>query len=379
MDQIIIQVQNYMNSSGCDLLFAASAENVFYLSDLEMTASACNPVLFAVQPLSPTVVLIPTVGRRVIFTASALKQYIDDKKLLADVYYYPSSLFLRFDAGVPAPEIYAPTLAACIRRYLSDFNLCNARIFGDEAFGLLCSRNSILAQPPAPAEKLLTACRARKVPEEIRRLRIASRVSYEAMEQVQKILSQGGSIREIDLFYQMREVIFRQRCQWNYTSLSAGPYSPDIYHQPVDYLLQDGDVVRMDVGAVWQGYGSDVARCCFYGTPHAEDERLYRVLCEAQIRMVEAARIGTDLSDLFHIGDQYIKAHGYPEYRRAGLGHSVGVTTEEHPFICPRNVGYQLEENMIFSIETPYYIKDKAGFNIEDILLITKGGHEILM
>ena len=378
MDQIIIQAQRYMKECGCDLLFVASAENVFYLSDMEMTASSCNPVLFAVQPLSPTVVLVPLSGKRVIFTASALKQYIDDNKIQADVYYYPSSLFLRFDEGVVRPEIYAPTLEECIRRYISDFCSVNCCIYGDEAFRLLCAKNNMLTERLFSAEALLTDCKVRKVPEEIHRLRIASKVSYAAMDRVKQILSSGGQIREIDLFFAMRDVIYNQRCQWNYTSLSAGPYSPDIYHTPCDYLLQDGDIVRMDVGAVWKGYGSDVARSYFYGVPRKEDDRLYQTLCEGQQRMVEAARPGLDIAELFEIGDSFIKTHGYPEYRRAGLGHSVGVLTEEQPFISPQNAGFILEENMVFSIETPYYIKDKAGFNVEDIILITKSGNEIL-
>ena len=379
MNQVVAQVQKYMASAGCDLLLAARGENVFYLSDLEVLPCCVNPVLFSIQLLSPTVVAVPAKGNLAIFTASALKQYLDDKKVDADVYYYPSSLFLRFDQGVSAPEIYGSSLEDCIRRYLSDFGKGEATAWGDENFLLLNRRMSLFQKEPASADRLLEFCRARKVPEEIRRLRIASRISYEAMDYVKQTLAQGGPIREIDLFYGMRDVIYRQRCQWNYTSLSAGPYSPDIYHQPCDYLLQEGDVVRMDVGAVYQGYGSDVARCYFYGTPRPEDERLYQVLCEAQGRMVEAAVPGLDIAQLFEIGDSYIKSHGYPEYRRVGLGHSVGVNTEEQPFIGPENAGVMIEPGMVFSIETPYYIKDKAGFNVEDIILITQTGNERLV
>jgi len=368
-----------MPDCGCDLLFGASAENVFYLSDMEMIPCSVNPVLYAVQPLSPTVVAIPASGKRVIFTASALKQYLDDKKIDADIYYYPSSLFLRFDEGVNVPEIYAQTLEDAIRKYISDFGYTNARIFGDDMFALLNQKKHILENQLNSGESFLEFCRARKVPEEIRRLRVASRVSYEAMAYVKKTLEEGGPIREDDLFYGMRDVIYHQRCQWNYTSLSAGPFSPDIYHQPCEYWLQDGDVVRMDVGAVYQCYGSDVARCYFYGTPKTEDQRLYETLCEAQRRMVEAARPGVDIADLFDIGDSYIKSHGFPEYKRASLGHSVGVITEEQPFISPKSRGTILEPNMVFSIETPYYIKDKAGFNVEDIVLITDHSNEILV
>lgn len=379
MDQIVSQMQRFMKRFNCGMLFCAGADSVLYLSDMEFTPSSCNPVLYAVQPLSPTVIMVPASGRRVIFTASALKQYIDDRRINADVYYYSSTLFIRYDPDISRPEIYAPSLKDCIKRYLSDFSCTGADVYGDEPFRIFNEKNTILADNILEAEPLLTACRAIKVPEEIRRLRIASRVSYEAMEQIRITLEEGGPIRENDLFYIMRDVIYRQRCQWNYTSLSAGPYSSDIYHRPCNYSLQDGDVVRMDVGAVWEGYGSDVARCYFYGKPKEEEKRLYETLCEAQHRMVEAAGPGCDLGELFHIGDTYIKSHGYPEYRRSGLGHSVGVLTEEQPFISPRNAGVIMEENMIFSIETPYYIKDKAGFNVEDILLITSNGHEILM
>ena len=379
MDRIIAQMQKNMVSVGCELVLVASAENVFYLSDMDMIPCCVNPVLYAVQPLSPTVVAVPATGKRVIFTASALKQYLDDKKVDGDIFYYPSALFLRFDEGILAPDIYAPSLEDCIRRYLSDCGFNCEGILTDEAFNTLNERKRMIPQSLSSADKLLQQCKLQKTPEEIRRLRIASRVSYEAMDYVKNRLAEGGPIREDDLFYGMRDVIYNQRCQWNYTSLSAGPYSPDIYHQPCEYWLQEGDVVRMDVGAVYRGYGSDVARCYYYGTPKIQDERLYNVLCAAQQRMVEAVHPGLDLAELFYIGDSYIKSHGYQEYHRAGLGHSVGVNTEEQPFISPESVGIVMEPNMVFSIETPYYIKDKAGFNVEDIVLVTEKGHEILI
>lgn len=378
MDQIITQLQDSMKKEGYDYLLAAGTVNVFYLSDMEMTASACNPVLYAVQPLSPTVILVPAVGARVIFTSGALKQYLDDRGISGEKLYYPTSLFVRYDEEIMAPQIYGETLECCVRRYFSDFSCTGKSIVCDTAFLNMARIGWKWREPFESAESLLIRCRSRKVTEEIQRLRLASRTSYDAMEAVQTALEEGGSLTELELFYRLRDVIYRNRCQWNFTSLSAGPYSPDIYHCPSQYKLRDGDVVRMDVGAVWSGYGSDVARTCFYGSPRKEDERLYQTLREAQKKMIESIRPGRDLGELFSLGDTFIKSHGYPEYHRAGLGHSVGIITEEEPFICPGNHGILMEENMVFSVETPYYIKDKAGFNVEDIILVTERGYEIL-
>ena len=377
MNATVLQFQKAMQNKELEVVLASGASNVFYLSDIPVTNVAVNPVLEAVQHLSPTVALVPSEGRLVVFTSAALKQYLDDRAYDAEVYYYPTSLFLEFPQGVSKPRIYAEDLETCIGKYLNVHTVKNGKLGIDSAFlsspGAECLQNT----PYGIADGFIQEMRAMKTEEEIRRMRIASCASYAAMERVEGLLKTGKPYTEEDLFYEARQEIFIRRCQWRFSSLMAGPYSADIYHQPRRYALKNGDVVRLDIGAVYQGYGSDVARTFFYGTPPEDYAKLYDTLCEAQHRMIESFKPGVPLTDVFSVGLEYVRAHGYPQYTRKLLGHSVGIETEERPYVESSN-DFVIRENMVFSLEVPYYIKERAGFNIEDIVLVTPNGCEFL-
>lgn len=227
------------------------------------------------------------------------------------------------------------------------------------------------------ADSLIMRQRLVKTGEEINRMRIAANASYSGMERVEELLNTGGKFSEIELFYEARKVILNHHCQWQFTSVMAGPFGADIYHQPTDYIIQDGDFVRMDFGAVYEGYSSDVARTISVGAPNPEYVRLASVLREGVNLIIEALKPGVRLGDLFHLGQNYIRKHGYPQYNRHLLGHSIGIEVEEQPFI-ESNSDFIVEPNMVFSVETPYYIKDLAGFSHEDIVLVRENGAELL-
>jgi|GEM_PF-2442689 len=377
MVDAIGRTQQAMAKQDYEAIVVAGASNVFYLTDFAVTPIAVNPILDALAHLYPIVVLVPVQGHLVIFADESLKQYADDLNLQADLRYYPSGLFLEYAPGVSRPAIYADSLQACIVRYFTETPPKYGKIGYDRAFSINPGLELLEGLNISSVDHLLTMQRACKTPEEIRRIRIASKVAYEAMDLAESLLNDGTAWKEDDLFYEMRRHIFDSRCQWRFTTLSAGEYSADIYHQPTDYRLKTGDVVRLDLGPVYRGYCSDIARTFFFKEIPTEYGKLYEVLSEAQRRMVAEMKSGVVLSDLFNLGYEYVCSHGYPSYQRGHLGHSIGVESTEAPLINPE-YDCKAEEGMIFSIEVPYYIKDRAGFNMEDIVLVHKDSCEIL-
>ena len=94
--------------------------------------------------------------------------------------------------------------------------------------------------------------------------------------------------------------------------------------------------------------------------------------------MIESIKPGLKFNELFNIGYEYVKKD-IPNYVRGYLGHSIslGPQTAEYPIISKDN-NETIEENMILCIEVPLYIKDLGGFNIEDMILVTKDSCEVL-
>jgi Xaa-Pro aminopeptidase len=101
-------------------------------------------------------------------------------------------------------------------------------------------------------------------------------------------------------------------------------------------------------------------------------------LLEAHEKMLSALKPGLSFKDLFNIGYQHTLKE-FPFYVRGHLGHSIsmGPQTAEAPFIASNQEGV-LEAGMILSVENPMYITGYNGFNIEDMVLITKDGYELL-
>lgn len=144
--------------------------------------------------------------------------------------------------------------------------------------------------------------------------------------------------------------------------------------------IEPGCLLKLDCGATVDGYHSDIARTVAYlAPPSAEISRLYSTFVHGMEKMIEAVRPGISARDLFAIGSSYIHDHGYPNYIRGHLGHSVGLDefVEEPPFVSAEDTTI-LEPGMVIAIETPFYGGSLGGFNIEDMALVTEYGGELL-
>ena len=164
---------------------------------------------------------------------------------------------------------------------------------------------------------------------------------------------------------------------WNQTTVAAGAAGANPFHQPTDYVLKRGDLIRYDIGGTYGGYCSDLARVAVVGDPAPEAKRLYDTLRAGEEAAVKAVKPGATLGQIFAIGMGYVWEHGYPHYRRGNIGHTIGIELEEEPFISKDNP-LAFEPGMVFAIELPWYQVGRFGFNVEDIVLVTENGHELL-
>lgn len=149
---------------------------------------------------------------------------------------------------------------------------------------------------------------------------------------------------------------------------------------PSEKILNDGDVFKYDGGVnkPFEFYTTDFARSWIVGTKNTLLVELKQKLFEAQRLMISNMKPGVKIKDIFNLGYQCVKTR-YPQYERGHLGHSIslGPSTWEAPLITSSEER-ELEKGMILCIEVPLYIKGLGGFNIEDMVLITENGAEIL-
>ncbi len=149
---------------------------------------------------------------------------------------------------------------------------------------------------------------------------------------------------------------------------------------PEENIIRKGDVVKFDAGvnAEFDFYTTDTSRSWVMEGADPTILKLKDRLYEGQRRMIAAAKPGLPMNELFHIAYDYVK-EAFPAYRRGHQGHSIsmGPATAEAPFINPTTTR-PLEAGMVLAMEVPCYIRGVNGFNIEDMVLITEDGCEVL-
>lgn len=226
---------------------------------------------------------------------------------------------------------------------------------------------------------LFVWARSVKMEDEIQMFRTLCRIADEGFYQVSRIVRPGVSERElVDCFRQ--SVIASGFCApSSWSMFSTGPSGARLT-LPETGIIQSNHVVKYDAGvnAEFDFYTTDTSRAWVMKDADPELFRLKDRLYEGQRKMIAAAKPGLPINELFRTAYEYVKQQ-YPCYRRGHCGHSIsmGPATAEAPFINP-STDRLLEPGMILAMEVPCYIRDVGGFNIEDMVLITETGCEVL-
>ena len=133
----------------------------------------------------------------------------------------------------------------------------------------------------------------------------------------------------------------------------------------------------MDVGALVDGYGSDMTRMISLGLPNDEQLEVYELVKAAQAAGLAAVRAGARCSEIDRSARQVIEQAGYGDAFPHGLGHPVGAGGQEGPRLCREETGI-LPENIVVTAEPGIYLPGKFGVRIEDMVLVCKDKTENL-
>jgi Xaa-Pro aminopeptidase len=165
------------------------------------------------------------------------------------------------------------------------------------------------------------------------------------------------------------------------TIVASGPNSALPHHRPVDRALAPGDLLVLDFGGVLDGYCSDLTRTVSVGAPDAGARRQHAAVLEAQAAAIEAVGPGVSASAVDAAARAALDAHGLAGAFGHGTGHGLGLDVHEEPRIGvprPGTSPAQLESGMVFTVEPGVYVPGLGGVRIEDDVLVTDDGCEVL-
>lgn len=234
---------------------------------------------------------------------------------------------------------------------------------------------------------ILTRLRMVKTPGEIALLRKAAEASVEAHLAAMKTVKPG--IWEYEVAARMVYEYQRRGCEWSaYPPIvGSGFYSTVLHYDQNSRQMADGDVVVMDVAGAYGGYTADITRTLpVSGKFTARQREVYEIVLAAANAAIAAAKPGVYLGrrgvkGLHEIAYDYINTHGKDlkgqplgQYFIHGLSHHIGLNVHD-----PADYNLPLQPGMVVTIEPGVYIRDeKLGIRIEDDILITENGCEVL-
>ena len=165
------------------------------------------------------------------------------------------------------------------------------------------------------------------------------------------------------------------------TIVASGPNSALPHYRAGDRALHEGDLVVLDFGGVLDGYCSDLTRTVTVGNPSPEARRLHAAVLEAQSAAIDAVKPGVTTADVDGAARQVLVGHGLGEAFGHGTGHGLGLDVHEEPRVSkprPDVPPERLEPGMVFTIEPGAYVPGFGGVRIEDDVLVTETGCEVL-
>ncbi len=229
-----------------------------------------------------------------------------------------------------------------------------------------------------PLDCPMQQIRAIKEAQEVKKLKAAIALCYKGIDFVVSRLREGVTEKKI-----AKEL----ECFWLSHGGDALSFEPIIafgknssmpHYRSQNVALKQGDIVLVDIGVVVDGYASDMTRTFFYGKPNAKLSKIYDIVLNAQIKSIEAAKPDMSAASLYEVSRKHIKKAGYEEMYLHGLGHGIGLETHECPYLRKTATSSILSPGMCVTIEPGIYIQDLGGVRIEDMILITKEGSQVL-
>jgi Xaa-Pro aminopeptidase len=226
------------------------------------------------------------------------------------------------------------------------------------------------------ATEVIARLKMVKSPEEIASLRLAAAISETGIAALRDAIAPGVTRDALAAVWRKSVESHPESAAltgvWEYVSVGRNPWGGNAATQP-------GDLVKVDVGCLVRGYTSDTGRTFVLGVPSPVQARLHDALLQGFHAGTDLLRPGVPLSEVHRVTLAAIRRAGFPGYTRGHFGHGLGagLGSEEWPFISASS-DTVFEPGMVMAFECPWYIDGLGGMIIENQLLITEDGHEMM-
>jgi Xaa-Pro dipeptidase len=228
-----------------------------------------------------------------------------------------------------------------------------------------------------PAPDLVWNLRKIKSDDEISCMRIAAKMADEGIKAAVEKVRRG--IREYEV---AAEAEYAMRSSGSEafafdTIIASGPNSALPHPRVSDRKIREGDFVTIDIGAVYNGYHSDITRTIIAGKPNRKQIKIYKLVLQAQEKAFRFTRSGVKASYVDSIARKIIMKGGCGEYFAHGLGHGIGLDVHEPPRLNPASTDVLAKGNVVTD-EPGIYIPSLGGVRIEDTINVLKDKAERL-
>jgi Xaa-Pro dipeptidase len=228
------------------------------------------------------------------------------------------------------------------------------------------------------ASPVLAGLRLRKDKSEVKAMRRAVKIAQEALETTIPAFKIG--MTEKALAAELVTQLLRHGSDPELPFapiVSAGPNAANGHAFPSERKLKAGDLLVVDWGAAYEGYVSDLTRTFVVGAVDDEYRKIHRIVQEANAAGRAAAKPGVPCAEVDRAARAVIEQAGYGAYFTHRTGHGIGMEGHEEPYIRGDNMQL-LEPGMAFTVEPGIYLPNRNGARIEDNVVITETGADVL-
>lgn len=227
-----------------------------------------------------------------------------------------------------------------------------------------------------PVGALVSKLRQIKSAEEIEKLRRACALADAGFDHVQRFIQPG--ITEYDIALELEFFFRRQGAGIAFPSIVvSGERSARPHGVPSEKALEVGDFVTMDFGARLDGYNSDITRTVVVGEASARHREVYNQVLEAQLGALDAFQIGRPAREVDAVAREILGKLDLAQYFGHGLGHGLGILVHDSGRLGPTSTDV-IEVGQVWTVEPGVYIPGFGGVRIEDDIVITESGIDIL-
>ncbi len=227
-----------------------------------------------------------------------------------------------------------------------------------------------------PANQLVEDLRIIKDPGEVKAIKSALKIHAKALKYLKRIVKSG--VTEYDILLKLEAFVRSHHCGFSFDPIVASGSNSCLPHAAVSRRkIRKNDVVLVDMGIDQNGYKSDLTRMFFLGKIPNLVRRTNEIVYQAQRQAIASIKPGVSAKHVDQQARKYLANNKLDKYFGHSLGHGVGLEIHEAPRLSPQS-STKLKPGMVVTVEPGVYLPGKFGIRIEDMVLVTDRGCEIL-